>query len=1274
MGVSSRRSISSPRRASALIVTMGSLAILALLAVVFASLSISERNVSRSHADQVRARIYAMSGIEAAAARIRRHLLSPTPSGSTAAFSVAEGSNTPWIYDGSLRLGSLAAVEDATLCSFQTDYLPIADHYNADSFDAAGSLAHPRNNLTGVTSYFPGTYFFADESLRVDLPEPPLGSTPYPTSFPVGAAAPAARFQPTRPRTGDIVTIRVVDTGSQFYVNGRDPLPSQRWQFPTGTPEFTPLPAKWVTLLNRLGRVLSSPTFPAPPSGLDLAPLSPIRCPHGHTLSDEGANIGTRLDGIRKMLRRNIVMKTEMLRGAGDPYSFYGADPSSAGFHDYEIVSQFLSTFNWVDPTTLDPGRLQHMRANDPTLFYSPTGADGTGAAACLPTLGPPAPGEEWLRSSDDPLASSGAFSLASVTLAAVGAPPFASCAADRLVNQRNAGSIFHAGNDQFGPPLLTYEPASPAGPGAWPPKYPDAASCLEPRAPLNVNTAPYWSLRACMEGITAAFWDRQSALLWTVETQHIRANYDGPGYTGAQREMIPAPLAHFVACHIIAKRERRGPYSTPPPDNPADPANSLLPGEPGYALPAGRFPGGPFRTWIEWYRFVDFVTEQAGSPFSSDANRRSAQKGILKANANPNSHINKFNPDECFESRFGDVDKADLDTWSTEFCFRSNGYFEIDSVGRVLANPGGATPPRLVVVAEQRMSAIVQAYEVVKHSTQDQFHRRRVESLDIQTYPEQVNSHGNATGDPREWGTVTARPVGSPNAFDRAAEWDGYLGVAAADYGGAGPPAANVWHYTSNLGAYRGTAECARSVVDGTGLPNPNSEGPQSELFPDGYFAHEARRYPGSALLPNRIFGWGTPRVEEPVDEFVRYPQTGGEPVPGARPLRIDLGAGTIEMWVKPTWTAMNFPSGDYGMPAPIDPKFDIGSAGHQHPMGEGTRTFATYGDTDGHPLGFVKGTKRLALAAQRIGYSPKSNLGNMNVPGGNDGNPGVFLITARKGNTTQGFNFPTGPPCANYYWNDAVPQWGKYFLNAMPVPVKTSDPADPRSWGFSGRWHHLALVWKSNGAESWLLVDGLYSPAGRVVAWDSATGNVDSNWSLFIGCNRFRDRESNGYPCNADATIDGVKLHDRDVYPAAPLNPAPPRYRTGSGPFYRGRMLLGSEIEAMGGAGWIVSLSWTGWFPNYSTQNQAATFSVTNGSQRMVLPTAVSGSQGKGLLLETGPGKFLGVNSNDALDYQIDMRLEGTFVVGTPLIDDVTITFVPTANRYLSYSFSNR
>ena len=110
------------------------------------------------------------------------------------------------------------------------------------------------------------------------------------------------------------------------------------------------------------------------------------------------------------------------------------------------------------------------------------------------------------------------------------------------------------------------------------------------------------------------------------------------------------------------------------------------------------------------------------------------------------------------------------------------------------------------------------------------------------------------------------------------------------------------------------------------------------------------------------------------------------------------------------------------------------------------------------------------------------------------------------------------------------------------------------------------------------------------------------------------------------------------------------------------------------MGGAGSIVNLSWTGWFPNYRTQNQAVTFSVTNGSLRVVLPSATTGSQGKGLPLETGPGKFLGVNANDVLDYQIDLRLEGAFVDGTPFIDDVTITFVPTLNRYVSYSFSNR
>ncbi|MBI4565555.1 MAG: hypothetical protein HY716_12745 [Planctomycetes bacterium] len=76
--------------------------------------------------------------------------------------------------------------------------------------------------------------------------------------------------------------------------------------------------------------------------------------------------------------------------------------------------------------------------------------------------------------------------------------------------------------------------------------------------------------------------------------------------------------------------------------------------------------------------------TNAAGAP---DA----ALVADLKANFNPNGHLNETNPDANLYLR---VDKTDLIVNSVEFTFLPTGVFQIESLGRVLkAEP--KTPSR---------------------------------------------------------------------------------------------------------------------------------------------------------------------------------------------------------------------------------------------------------------------------------------------------------------------------------------------------------------------------------------------------------------------------------------------------------------------------------------------------------------------------------------------------------------------------------------------------
>jgi hypothetical protein len=181
---------------------------------------------------------------------------------------------------------------------------------------------------------------------------------------------------------------------------------------------------------------------------------------------------------------------------------------------------------------------------------------------------------------------------------------------------------------------------------------------------------------------------------------------------------------------------------------------------------------GGPFRSFEHLHRFVDHLLE-AGiivdrrpifrdfmpvidrsidrtvfdanqwawrladvTLVDSPAQRRLASQAaadVLKANFNPNLHLNELNPDRNMRL---EVDKTDLIVHSTEFCFVPMGRFEVASIGRILRNPAlarGTTPAAELdaftaaeteTVSTCRIEAVVELYAPVHETAQAQFYR----------------------------------------------------------------------------------------------------------------------------------------------------------------------------------------------------------------------------------------------------------------------------------------------------------------------------------------------------------------------------------------------------------------------------------------------------------------------------------------------------------------------------------------------------------------------
>ncbi len=181
------------------------------------------------------------------------------------------------------------------------------------------------------------------------------------------------------------------------------------------------------------------------------------------------------------------------------------------------------------------------------------------------------------------------------------------------------------------------------------------------PRRPIDLNTAPPEVLAAALAGVSAFHVDggidRAAGAAWTCRGRSART------------APVSLEQARDLAAAIVLSRE-----------------------------------GGPFRTWEEYEAFL--AAQVAAGRIDE------LQAGALLANADPNVDTNRANPDAVVHR---EIDKFDLVASTTEFCFGSNGVFEIESIGRVTSQGGQ-------VLAEANIRAAVEVFRLVRHSVQSQF------------------------------------------------------------------------------------------------------------------------------------------------------------------------------------------------------------------------------------------------------------------------------------------------------------------------------------------------------------------------------------------------------------------------------------------------------------------------------------------------------------------------------------------------------------------------
>ncbi len=416
-----------------------------------------------------------------------------------------------------------------------------------------------------------------------------------------------------------------------------------------------------------------------------------------------------------------------------------------------------------------------------------------------------------------------------------------------------------------------TYDSAS-AHPEAWVygvdelnPQWIETTS----RAPVNVNTAPKEVLMALIEGLDGFYLVERSRATRGGYAWTRRQELPGTGY----RDVLPGGTAGPVMTPSIqGGSEIGGLYRTEPIPGPAGTSSggargrlaeilarkiidyrsgrNVLPGGTG-GLPD--VPEGPFLSWAQFNEFLDQLLLQdaevrgammegvtLGWPahFPERAVHVQARMDVLKANFNPNLHLNEANPDECLSAW---VDKTDLVVASTEFCFTPMGIFEVESLGRVVRpSAGGGTDalaPGAAVeaLAEKKIAATLRIYDAVRESTQRKFYGDR---------PALAGTPKDSALSPAPGGTAQTttnygyalQTMPEPDNGDAPydAEYEGYL--ALSTYGGVPslrkPKHAVVTNLPGTSPSVRATARYGRvvSTANAPGAP-PGAGGAQSAL-----------------------------------------------------------------------------------------------------------------------------------------------------------------------------------------------------------------------------------------------------------------------------------------------------------------------------------------------------------------------------------------------------------------------------------------------------------
>jgi len=148
----------------------------------------------------------------------------------------------------------------------------------------------------------------------------------------------------------------------------------------------------------------------------------------------------------------------------------------------------------------------------------------------------------------------------------------------------------------------------------------------------------------------------------------------------------------------------------------------------------------GPFTCWRDVALFCADTSANGGGV--SGALDTDTLRSLFMAAMSPHNIFLDFNPDQTLKSWDHDLWRMDVQKWdvteaTTELCFSSMGFFQIEAVGRIVQGSG-------IIAAESREAIVARVFDVKRISTQSQLDEFTENSDNLVSHPNPAGADGS--------------------------------------------------------------------------------------------------------------------------------------------------------------------------------------------------------------------------------------------------------------------------------------------------------------------------------------------------------------------------------------------------------------------------------------------------------------------------------------------------------------------------------------------------